>query len=79
MIEVFGVAEDVLFAPGDDRTADLDFRRAIATRYEIMEELGQGAMGTVFLATDRALGRLIAKKVVSPEAAAGVGASALAD
>jgi len=77
MIEVFGVAEDVLFAPGDDRTADLDFRRAIATRYEIMEELGQGAMGTVFLATDRALGRLIAMKVVSPEAAAGVGASAL--
>jgi putative ABC transport system permease protein len=77
MIEVFGVAPDVLFAPDDDRSDDLDFRRAIAARYEIMQELGQGAMGTVFLATDRTLGRLVALKVVSPEAAAGVGSAAL--
>jgi len=77
MLEVFGVAPEVLFAPDDDRSDDLDFRRAIATRYEIMQELGQGAMGTVFLATDRTLGRLVALKVVSPEAAAGVGSAAL--
>jgi putative ABC transport system permease protein len=77
MLEVFGVAEDVLFALDNDRSDDLDFRRVIATRYEIMQELGQGAMGTVFLATDRALGRLVAIKVVSPEAAAGVGSAAL--
>ena len=43
----------------------------------MLEELGQGAMGTVFLAADRTLGRLVAIKVVSPEAAAGVGTAAL--
>src|SRR5689334_11258562 len=60
MLEVFGVAEDVLFVPDEDRSGDIDFRRAISTRYEIMQEIGQGAMGTVFLATDRSLGRLVA-------------------
>ena len=77
MLEVFGVPEATLFSPDDDRGGELDFRMAIASRYEIMQELGQGAMGTVFLATDRSLGRLVALKVVSPEAAAGVGSDAL--
>src|SRR3954471_21060889 len=77
MLEVFGVSADTLFTADDARGEDLDFRIAIASRYEIMQELGQGAMGTVFLATDRALGRLVAIKVVSPEAAAGIGSGAL--
>ncbi|HEX4684418.1 MAG TPA: protein kinase, partial [Gemmatimonadaceae bacterium] len=68
---------DTLFAVETDRSDDVEFRRAIAGRYEITQEVGQGAMGTVFLATDRSLGRLVALKVVSPEAAAGVGTSAL--
>jgi len=77
MLETFGVPVESLFAAEDDRGDDLAFRIAIAPRYEIMQELGQGAMGTVFLATDRTLGRLVAVKVVSPEAAAGIGTGAL--
>src|SRR5436305_10362981 len=71
ILEVFGVPEELLFAHDEDHGDDFDFRVAIAPRYEIMQEIGQGAMGTVFLATDRALGRLVALKVVSREAAAG--------
>jgi len=77
MLEVFGVPATLLFAADEGRGEDIDFRMAIASRHEIMEALGQGAMGTVFLATDRTLGRLVAIKVVSPEAAAGVGSAAL--
>src|SRR4029079_3174704 len=77
MLETFGVPLESLFAVDDGRGDDLAFRIAIAPRYEIMQELGQGAMGTVFLATDRTLGRLVAVKVVSPEAAAGIGTGAL--
>jgi len=77
MLETFGVTLEALFAADDGRGDDLAFRIAIAPRYEIMQELGQGAMGTVFLATDRTLGRLVAVKVVSPEAAAGIGTGAL--
>src|SRR4051812_99757 len=76
MLDVFGVSVDALFAVETDRSDDIEFRRAIAGRYEITREVGQGGMGTVFLATDRSLGRLVALKVVSPEAAAGVGTSA---
>jgi putative ABC transport system permease protein len=77
MLEVFGVTQDELFVADESRADDLEFRVAIAPRYEIMQELGQGAMGTVFLATDRTLGRLVAMKVVSPEAAAGISSTAL--
>src|SRR3954453_2200760 len=63
MLEVFAVPESVLFAPDEGRGEDVDFRMAISSRYEIMQELEQGALGTVFLATDRTLGRLVAIKV----------------
>lgn len=76
MLEVFGVELDRLFVV-DRRAEEIDFRVAISHRYELLSELGQGAMGSVHLATDRALGRLVALKVVSPEAAAGVGSEAL--
>ena len=77
MLEVFDVAESELFAEEESRGDELELRLALAPRYEILRELGQGAMGTVYLATDRPLGRMVSIKVVTPEAAAGVGTRAL--
>jgi predicted permease len=77
MLEVFDVAESDLFAEEESRGDELELRMALAPRYEILRELGQGAMGTVYLATDRPLGRMVSIKVVAPEAAAGVGTRAL--
>jgi len=44
-----------------------DLLRALAGHYEIERALGAGGMGTVYLARDRTLDRLVAIKVVSPE------------
>ena len=44
-----------------------DLLRAIAGHYEIERALGAGGMGSVYLARDRTLDRLVAIKVVAPE------------
>lgn len=77
MLEVFGVAERDLFEADHGDTAAFDFRVAIAARFELTSELGQGGMGTVYLANDLTLRRVVALKMVAAEAAAGVGADAL--
>src|SRR2546426_1230712 len=46
---------------------------ALAERYSIERELGRGGMATVYLAEDLKHHRLVALKVLDPEATAGVG------
>jgi putative ABC transport system permease protein len=75
MLEVLGIPFDELFEieSGVPSWADVDFRRAIADRYLIDTELGQGGMGAVYLARDVRHGRTVAVKVISPEAVSGIG------
>ncbi|MDP9179374.1 MAG: serine/threonine protein kinase, partial [Gemmatimonadota bacterium] len=47
---------------------------ALADRYRIERELGQGGMATVYLADDIRHGRRVAIKIVHPELAAVIGA-----
>lgn len=78
MTEVFGLSERDLFEPDPAvRDEEFDFRLAIAARFELTSELGQGGMGTVYLANDLTLRRVVALKMVAAEAVAGVGASEL--
>ena len=75
MLEAFGVGIDELFQveSGGAPWADFDFRRAIADRYTIDRELGQGGMGAVYLARDARHGRTVAIKVISTEIVSGIG------
>ena len=45
-------------------------RTALADRYRVERELGQGGMATVYLAEDLKHGRPVAIKVMRPEIAA---------
>ncbi|HSR40650.1 MAG TPA: protein kinase, partial [Longimicrobiales bacterium] len=49
-------------------------REALAERYGVEEQIGEGGMATVFLAEDRKHHRKVALKVLKPELAAVVGA-----
>ena len=49
-------------------------KTALADRYAIERELGQGGMATVYLARDLKHDRLVAIKVLRPELAATLGA-----
>ena len=57
---------DLSALPLNDATLPLLLRQATAGEFEIVRELGRGAMAAVFLARDTQLGRDVAIKVMSP-------------
>ncbi|MFN0253697.1 MAG: protein kinase domain-containing protein [Kofleriaceae bacterium] len=55
--------ERLLAEPADSLTVPLTAGSVVAARYEVIERIGAGAMGMVYLATDRELERKIALKL----------------
>ncbi|HKJ92960.1 MAG TPA: serine/threonine-protein kinase, partial [Longimicrobiales bacterium] len=53
----------------DEGRSLADLRAALGADFDVMRELGRGAMATVYLARDRALDVLVAVKVLRPERA----------
>jgi serine/threonine-protein kinase len=57
------------FMPTTDRALQAILATALGQQYEIVRPLGQGGMGAVYLARERALERFVAIKVLRPELA----------
>jgi tRNA A-37 threonylcarbamoyl transferase component Bud32 len=57
------------FVPSADRALQAILATALGQQYEIVRPLGQGGMGAVYLARERALDRFVAIKVLRPELA----------
>jgi tetratricopeptide (TPR) repeat protein/predicted Ser/Thr protein kinase len=55
--------------PAGDSAAVFQLGEVVAGRYEILQLLGEGGMGAVYKAADRALDRFVALKVIRPEMA----------
>src|SRR5271166_893677 len=55
--------------PAPDSAAVFQIGEVVGGRYEILQLLGEGGMGAVYKASDRALDRFVALKVIRPELA----------
>ena len=57
------------FVAGTDRALQAILSTALGQQYEVVRPLGQGGMGAVYLARERALDRFVAIKVLRPDIA----------
>jgi serine/threonine-protein kinase len=57
------------FVPSTDRALQAILATALGQQYEVVRPLGQGGMGAVYLARERALERFVAIKVLRPDLA----------
>src|SRR5215472_4599255 len=78
LLEVTGATFEELFeieSPSD--APEPAIQQALKDRYLLDQAIGQGGMGTVYLARDVRMHRSVAVKIVSAEAVADVGPKAL--